>query len=166
MRLWQHSNALMRISVRRGQTELHLSRSPKPLDKCSPILRAACWKSRLDRLVQGETLRDENVEQIWYALWLIKALIAIGSLCLFGAVALICNRLLRRIPWNRVNQRSVRHAMVHSFGTLQPPRNLEASESKAVDPRATIFDRYGEPVRGSTLPKSEENSVEVDELSG
>jgi hypothetical protein len=80
-------------------------------------------------------LRDENVEQIWYALWLIKALVAIGSLCLFGAVALICKRRLRRIPWNRVKRRSVKHTMVHSFGTLQPPRNIDASESKAVDLR-------------------------------
>jgi hypothetical protein len=56
--------------------------------------------------------------------------------------------------------------MVHSFGTLNPPRNLEASEPKAIDPRATLFDRYGDPVRGSTLPKSEETSVKVDELSG
>jgi hypothetical protein len=111
-------------------------------------------------------LRDENVEQIWYTLWLIKALVAIGSLCLFGAVALICNRLLRRIPWNRVRRRSAKHTMVHSFGTLNPPRNLEASEPKAVAPRATLFDRYGDPVSGSTQPKSEETSVEVDELSG
>jgi len=111
-------------------------------------------------------LRDEHVEQIWYALWLIKALVAIGSLCLFGAVALICNRLLRRIPWNRVRRRSAKHTMVHSFGTLNPPRNLEASEPKAVAPRATLFDRYGDPVSGSTQPKSEETSVEVDELSG
>ena len=111
-------------------------------------------------------MRDENVEQIWYTLWLIKALVAIGSLYLFGAVALICNRLLRRIPWNRVRRRSANHTMVHSFGTLNPPRNLEASEPKAIDPRATLFDRYGDPVRGSTLPKSEETSVAGDELSG
>ena len=51
-------------------------------------------------------------------------------------------------------------------GTLNPPRNLEASEPKAVAPRATLFDRYGDPVSGSTQPKSEETSVEVDELSG
>ena len=75
---------------------------------------------------------NENVEQIWYALWLIKAIV---SLCFFGAVALICKRLLRCIPWNRVKRRSVKHTMVHSFGTLQPPRNIDASESKAVDLR-------------------------------
>jgi hypothetical protein len=80
-------------------------------------------------------LRDENVVQIWYALWLIKALVAIGSLCLFGAVALICKRLLRRIPWNRVKRRSVKQTMVHSLGTLKPPRNFDASESKTVDLR-------------------------------
>ncbi|RSL19096.1 hypothetical protein EDE15_4724 [Edaphobacter aggregans] len=78
---------------------------------------------------------NEDVEQIWYALWLIKAIVAIVSVCFFGAVALICKRLLRRIPWDRVKRRSVKHTMVHSIGTLQPPRNFEASESKAVDLR-------------------------------
>jgi hypothetical protein len=61
-------------------------------------------------------LGNENVEQIWYALWLIKAIVAIVSLCFFGAVALICKRLLRRIPWNLVKWRSVLDTMVHSFG--------------------------------------------------
>ena len=78
---------------------------------------------------------NEDVEQIWYALWLIKAIVAIVSVCFFGAVALICKRLLRRIPWDRVKRRSVKHTMVHSIGTLQPPRNFDASESKAVDLR-------------------------------
>ena len=76
---------------------------------------------------------NEDVEEIWYALWLIKAIVAIVSVCFFGAVALICKRLLRRIPWDRVKRRSVKHTMVHSIGTLQPPRNFDASESKAVD---------------------------------
>jgi hypothetical protein len=80
-------------------------------------------------------LGNENVEQIWYALWLIKAIVVIVSVCFFGAVALICKRLLRRIPWDRAKRRSVKHTMVHSFGTLQPPRNIDASESKAVDLR-------------------------------
>jgi hypothetical protein len=80
-------------------------------------------------------LGNEDMEQIWYALWLIKAIVAIVSVCFFGAVALICKRLLRRIPWDRVKRRSVKHTMVHSIGTLQPPRNFDASESKAVDLR-------------------------------
>ena len=78
---------------------------------------------------------NEDVEQIWYALWLIKAIVAIVSVCFFGAVALICKPLLRRIPWDRVKRRSVKHTTVHSIGTLQPPRNFDASESKAVDLR-------------------------------
>ena len=98
-------------------------------------MRAACWKSRLDKLIQGETLGNEDVEQIWYALWLIKAIVAIVSLCFFGAVAQICKRLLRRIPWDRAKRRSVKHLMVQSFGTLQPPRTFDASESKTVDLR-------------------------------
>jgi hypothetical protein len=80
-------------------------------------------------------LGNENVEQIWYALGLITAIVATVSLCFFGAVALICKRLLRRIPWDRVKRSSVKHIMVQSFGTLQPPRNIDASESKAVDLR-------------------------------
>ena len=80
-------------------------------------------------------MRNENVEQIWHALWLIKAIVAIVSLCFFGTVALICKRLLRRIPWDRIKRRSVKHTLVHSFGTLQPPRNFDASESKAADLR-------------------------------
>jgi hypothetical protein len=74
-------------------------------------------------------LGNENVEQIWYALGLIKTIVAIVSLFFFGAVALICKRLLRRIPWDRVKRRSVKHTMVQSFGTLQPPRNIDVSES-------------------------------------
>jgi hypothetical protein len=80
-------------------------------------------------------LGNENVEQIWHALWLIKAIVAIVSLCFFGAVALICKRLLRHIPWDRVKRSSVKYIMVQSFDTLQLPRNIDASESKAVDLR-------------------------------
>ena len=80
-------------------------------------------------------MRNENVEQIWYALWLIKAIVAIVSLCFFGIVALICKGILRRIPWDHIKRRSVKHTMVHSLGTLQPPRNFDASESKTADLR-------------------------------
>jgi hypothetical protein len=80
-------------------------------------------------------LGNENVEEIWYALWLIKAIVAIVTLCFFGAVALICKRLLCRIPGDRVKRSSVKHTMMQSFGTLQPPRNFDASESKTIDLR-------------------------------
>lgn len=73
---------------------------------------------------------DMNVEQLWYALWLIKGMV---SLSFLWGVALICKRLLRRIRWNRVERRSVKHTIVHLFGTLQSPWNFDASESKAVD---------------------------------
>lgn len=75
-------------------------------------------------------MRDMNVYQLWYALWLIKGIVLLSFL---WAVALVCKRVLRRIPWNRVKRRSVKHKMVHSVGTLQPPRNFDAAESKAVD---------------------------------
>lgn len=71
-----------------------------------------------------------SMEQLWYALWLIKGIVSLTFLC---AVALTWKRLLRRIPWHRIKQRSVKHKMVHLVGTLPPPRNFDASESKAVD---------------------------------
>jgi hypothetical protein len=62
---------------------------------------------------------DDNVQQVWYSLWLIKAVV---SLFVLSVVVLLCKRVLRSIPWNRVMRRSTKHPMVHSFGTVQPPR--------------------------------------------
>jgi hypothetical protein len=73
---------------------------------------------------------DENVELVWYGLCLIKAVI---FLVVFLPVALLCKRLLRRISWKRVKPRPVKHALVHSLGALRPPRNFDASQSKAID---------------------------------
>jgi hypothetical protein len=75
-------------------------------------------------------MRGENIEELWYGFWLIKAAV---SLSFLFVVVLLCKRFLRCIPWNRVKQRSAKHLMVHSLGTLQPPRNFDASESKAAD---------------------------------
>jgi hypothetical protein len=72
-------------------------------------------------------MRGENIEELWYGFWLIKAVVSLS----FLFVVLLCKRFLRCIPWNRVKRRSAKHSMVHSLGTLQPPRN--ASESKAAD---------------------------------
>jgi uncharacterized membrane protein len=49
-------------------------------------------------------VKDLNVEQVWYGLWLIKAIV---SIFLFWVVALFCKRLMRRIPWDR--DKSVSH---------------------------------------------------------
>jgi hypothetical protein len=70
----------------------------------------------------------EKVEQVWYALWLMKGIVALAFL---WAVTLIFKRVLRRIPWNRVKRRSVKHTMAHWLGTLQSPPNFDASESRA-----------------------------------
>ena len=75
-------------------------------------------------------MRGENIEELWYGFWLIKAVV---SLSFLFVVVLLCKRFLRCIPWNRVKRRSAKHPMVHSLGTLQPPRNFDASESKAAD---------------------------------
>jgi hypothetical protein len=73
---------------------------------------------------------DKNVEFIWYELCLIKALVLL-FVCL--AVVLLCKWLFRCIPWKSIKRRSVKHAIVHSLGTLRPPRNVDASQSKAND---------------------------------
>jgi hypothetical protein len=75
-------------------------------------------------------MRGENIEELWYGFWLIKA---VASLSFLFVVVLLCKRFLRCIPWNRVKRRSDKHSMVHSLGTLRPPRNFDASESKAAD---------------------------------
>jgi hypothetical protein len=75
-------------------------------------------------------MRGENIEELWYGFWLIKAAV---SLSFLFVVVLLCKRFLRCIPWDRVRRRSAKHSMVHSLGTLQPPRNSDASQSKAAD---------------------------------
>jgi hypothetical protein len=72
----------------------------------------------------------DNVEPVWYGLCLIKAVVI---LLVVSVVILLCKRFLRSIPWHRVKRRSAKHPMVHLLGTLQPPRNFDASESKAAD---------------------------------
>jgi hypothetical protein len=72
----------------------------------------------------------DNVEQLWYGLCLIKAVLV---LFVVSVVVLLCKWFLCCIPWDRVRRRSAKHPMVHSLGTLQPPPNFDASESKAAD---------------------------------
>jgi hypothetical protein len=72
----------------------------------------------------------ENMEELWYGFWLIKAVV---SLSFLFVVVLLCKRFLGCIPWNRAKRRSAKHSMVLSLGTLQPPRNFDDWESKAAD---------------------------------
>ena len=72
----------------------------------------------------------DNVEQLWFGLCLIKAVVI---LFVVSVVVLLCKLFLRSIPWSRIKRRSAKHPMVHSLGTLPPPRNFNASESKADD---------------------------------
>jgi uncharacterized membrane protein len=67
----------------------------------------------------------DNVEQLWYGLWLIKAIM---TLFFVFVVVVLCKRFFRFIPWNRFMRRSTRHPMVHSLGA-QPPRNAAALDS-------------------------------------
>jgi hypothetical protein len=44
-------------------------------------------------------MRAENIEELWYGFWLIKAVV---SLSFLFVVVLLCKRCLRCIPWNLV----------------------------------------------------------------
>jgi hypothetical protein len=71
-----------------------------------------------------------NVELIWYGLCLIKAAILLVA---FLPAALLCKWLQRRISRKHVKPRPVRHAIVHSLGTLWRPRHFSASQLENVD---------------------------------
>jgi hypothetical protein len=61
----------------------------------------------------------DNVEQLWFGLCLIKAVVA---LFVISVVVLLCKRFLGCIPCSFVKRRSTKHPMVHSLGTVQPTR--------------------------------------------
>jgi hypothetical protein len=73
---------------------------------------------------------DDSVELVWYGLCLFEAVILLFA---FLAVALLYKWLLRLFPWKSVKPRPVKHVIVHSFGTLRPPRNFNASQLNAID---------------------------------
>lgn len=75
-------------------------------------------------------MRGENIEELWYGFWLIKAVVCLAFLFVF---VLLCKWFFRCIPWNRVNRRSAKHSMVRSLSILQPLQNFDAAESKAAD---------------------------------
>jgi hypothetical protein len=78
---------------------------------------------------------DKKVELMWYAFCLFRAIILLFS---FVAVALLGKWLLRGIPWRGVKRRPVKYAVVHPLGTMRPPRNFDASQSKAIDHRPSV----------------------------
>ena len=63
----------------------------------------------------------DNVEQVWFGLCLIKAIV---TLFVVSLVVLLCWRFLRSILCNRVRRRPLEHPMVHPLGTVQPTRKL------------------------------------------
>ncbi len=67
-----------------------------------------------------------NVEQLWCALCLVKAVV---TSVVVSVVVLLGKRFLRCIPCNRVRRRSTKHPMVHSLGTVQPPRKVADLDS-------------------------------------
>ena len=58
-----------------------------------------------------------NVEQMWYGLCLIEAVV---TLFVVTVIVLLCKRFLCCILCNRVRRRLPKHPMVHPLGTLQP----------------------------------------------
>ena len=64
-------------------------------------------------------MKGDNVEQLWYGLCLIEAVV---TLFVVSVVVVLCKRFLRCIPCNRVTRRSEKHPMVHPLGTVQPTR--------------------------------------------
>jgi hypothetical protein len=73
---------------------------------------------------------DDSVEQFWYIVWLIKAIVLLSF---FGAVTLICTSVVGLIRSKRAKRRSFKQSIVRSLGTLRSYRNFDASESKAVN---------------------------------
>jgi hypothetical protein len=72
----------------------------------------------------------DNVEQVWFGLCLIKAIV---SLFVVSLVVLLCWRFLCSIPCNRVGRRPPKHQMVHPLGTVQPtwkPADLDPGGRK------------------------------------
>ena len=63
----------------------------------------------------------DNVEQVWFGLCLIKAIV---TLFVVFVVVLLCWRFLRSILCKRVGRRPLEHPMVHPLGTVQPTRKL------------------------------------------
>ena len=75
-------------------------------------------------------MKDEKVEELWFALWLIKAIV---SLLFLWAVALLCKWGLRRIRSKSAKRRPLKQSTVHSLGTVKSLRKFNASEFKVVD---------------------------------
>ena len=64
---------------------------------------------------------SDNGDQLWYSLCLIKAVVI---LFVVSVVVLLCKRFLCCILCNCVKQRSAKHPMVHSLGSVQPIRKV------------------------------------------
>jgi hypothetical protein len=74
----------------------------------------------------------DNVEQLWYCLCLIKAVV---TLFVVTVVVLLSKRFLRCIPCSRVKRRSPKHPMVHPLGTVQPTRKTADLDSDDIKRR-------------------------------
>ena len=62
---------------------------------------------------------SDNVEQLWYGLYLIEAVVTVF---IVSVVVLLCRRFLRSIPWNPLKRCAPKHPMVHPLGTVRPTR--------------------------------------------
>jgi hypothetical protein len=71
-----------------------------------------------------------NVEHLWYGLCLFKATI---TLFVVSVAVLLCKRFVRPIPWNSVIRRWTKYKEARLVGTLPPPPNFDASQSRSAD---------------------------------
>ncbi len=75
-------------------------------------------------------MRGDNVEQVWFGLCLIKAIV---TLFVISLVVLLCGRFLPSILCSRIRRRPPKHPMVHPLGTVPTariPADLEPAERK------------------------------------
>jgi hypothetical protein len=92
------------------------------LKTASQELSSACSFKR--------NMGDENVEQLWYGICLLKVIV---SLSVLWALALLCKWVLRRIHSSSARRRPPKKRIVHSLGTLKPPPNFNPSEAEVGD---------------------------------
>ncbi len=74
----------------------------------------------------------DNVEQLWYGLCLIEAVVA---LFVVSVAVLLFKRFLRCIPCNRVKRRSAKHTMAHSLSTVRPTRKAAGLDPGDIERR-------------------------------
>ncbi len=77
-------------------------------------------------------MRGNNVEQLWYGLCLIEALV---TLFVVSVAVLLIKQFLRCIPCNHVKRCSAKHSMTHTLGTVRPTRKAAGLDPGDIERR-------------------------------